>query len=72
MTTSITLTNDELRDITGLVRPAAQERWFRENMGIQATRRADGSLSVPRALYLQKAGIKPAEKKPELRLANAS
>lgn len=72
MNPSITLTAEELKDITGLIRPAAQQRWFKDNMGIEATRRADGSLSVPRALYMQKAGIKPAEKKPELRLANAS
>lgn len=69
---NITLTTEELRDITGLRRPSAQKRWFRDNLGIEAMQRADGSLSVPRDLYMQKAGIKPSTKAPQLRLVNAS
>ena len=67
MTEPITLTKDELEDITGRCRPSAQKRWLAERYGIHAEPRPDGSLSVPRALYYQKAGIK-TERKPELRI----
>lgn len=71
---SITLTDDELTEITGLIQPAAQQRWFRLNYGIEGSRRADGSLSIPRALYFEKAGLATprAQKTPSLRLRNAS
>lgn len=69
---SITLTQNELYDITHLKRPSAQARWLREQYGIEANRRPDGSLSVPKQLYFQKAGIaKPAPRKPKLRLSDA-
>lgn len=72
MTTSIVLSDQELADITGLQRPTAQARWLRETYGITAAKRADGSLSVPRALYLKKAGLGDSgtnEPEPQLRLA---
>lgn len=71
---SITLTADELFEITKLKQGAAQQRWFRLNYGIEAPRRPDGSISVPRALYMEKIGLKTArpEKAPSLRLRNAS
>ncbi|WP_421722374.1 DUF4224 domain-containing protein [Alloalcanivorax xenomutans] len=72
MNEPITLTREELEDITGLKQAAAQERWFRLHYGIQAERRADGSLSVPRRLYYQKAGIQQPKAEPQLRFSNAS
>lgn len=63
----ITLTQDEIREITALVRPSAQARWFKMRYGIDAERRADGSLSVPRQLYYQKAGVKQSRPEPQLR-----
>ena len=62
----ITLTAEELQDITGRQRPSAQKRWLADTYGIHAEPRPDGSLSVPRALYYQKAGIK-VERTPEIR-----
>lgn len=64
---NITLTQDELVEITGYQKAAYQRQWLAERYGIHAERRADGSLSVPRALYHQKAGI-TTERAPELRL----
>ena len=45
---SLTLTPDELREITGKVQAAAQFRHLRR-MGIRAERRNDGSVCVLRA-----------------------
>lgn len=72
MTTSIVLSDQELCDITGLQRPTAQARWLKDTYGIMAAKRADGTLSVPRALYLKKAGLgdsNASDPEPQLRLA---
>jgi len=53
----ITLTQDELLEITGYTQAAAQARWFLEAYQIHAKYKAGGGLSIPRALYLQQAGI---------------
>ena len=53
----ITLTQEELLEITGYTQPAAQARWLLEAYQIHAKYKAGGGLSIPRALYLQQAGI---------------
>ncbi|MEH6784722.1 MAG: DUF4224 domain-containing protein [Alcanivorax jadensis] len=67
MSESIVLTDEELVEITRRVRPSAQQRWLSDTYGINAERRPDGSLSVPRQLYYQKAGIRVTKKQPEMR-----
>ena len=52
----ITLTQEELQEITGLSRASAQDRWLMETYQIQAHKTGRG-LSVPRLLYYQQAGI---------------
>lgn len=52
----ITLTQEELQEITGLSRASAQARWLMETYQIQAYKTGRG-LSVPRLLYYQRAGI---------------
>lgn len=71
MTMNIVLSEQELASITGLQRPSAQARWLKDTYGIIAAKRPDGTLSVPRALYLKKAGIDDGitEREPQLRLA---
>lgn len=72
MTPTIVLSEKELSDITGLRRPTAQARWLKDTYGIVAARRADGTLSVPRQLYLKRAGLDDntkAEREPQLRFA---
>lgn len=69
----ITLLQSEIEEITGLVQPTAQARWFKLNYGIATPFRGDGKISVPRKLYYQKAGIKPGERrKPQLRLSSSA
>ena len=49
----ITLTKEELVDITGCDTPCGQAEWFVWAYGLTARARPDGTLSVPRATYLQ-------------------
>lgn len=68
MNESITLTKEEIEEITGLVRPSAQQKWLRDRYGIHAEPRGDGTLSVARQLYYQKVGISAQKKtKPKMR-----
>tara|TARA_R110000851_G_C13101290_1_gene568431 strand:- start:12672 stop:12905 length:234 start_codon:yes stop_codon:yes gene_type:complete len=68
---SIVLSKEEIEAITRLQRPSAQARWLRLHYGIEAPQRADGSLSVPRLLYYQKAKIQPPPKpEPQLRFTS--
>ncbi len=53
----ITLTREELQEITGYNKASAQARWLMEAYQIQAKHKAGGGLSVPRLLYYQQAGI---------------
>lgn len=53
----ITLTQEELEEITGYSRTSAQARWLMEAYQIQAKHKAGGGLSVPRLLYYQRAGV---------------
>ena len=55
---SLTLTAEELVEITGYTRGAEQLMWFR-GLGVPAKRRADGTVSVAREHYLR-AGTKVA------------
>ena len=48
----LTLTPEEMYDITGYTRAAEQLRWF-EELGVPAKRRADGTVSVAREHYLR-------------------
>jgi len=48
----ITLTPEELVEITGYQRAAEQLKWFRA-LGVPAKRRADGTVSVAREHYLR-------------------
>lgn len=52
MSHPITLTPEELVQITGYQRSAEQLKWFRA-LGVPAKRRADGSVSVGREHYLR-------------------
>jgi hypothetical protein len=63
----LTLTPEELVEITGYTRGAEQLKWFRA-LGVPAKRRADGTMSVAREHYLR-AGVKaaPEEKRRPLR-----
>jgi hypothetical protein len=69
MQTPLTLTHDELIEVTGYTRGAEQLKWFKA-LGVPARRRADGSVSVCREHYLR-AGTKvsPAalDSRPRLR-----
>jgi hypothetical protein len=47
---ALTLTADELRDLTGKQRPSAQARALNA-MGIEFKRRADGTVAVDRGHY---------------------
>jgi hypothetical protein len=58
MSQPITLTPEELVEITGYQRSAEQLKWFRA-LGVPARRRADGTVSVGREHYLRY-GIKAA------------
>lgn len=59
---SINLTRDELKDITGRLKPAAQLRWLRRN-GFTALLRADGIPLVSRAHFQAKMdGLLPGTK----------
>lgn len=51
MTQPITLTAEELVEVTGYQRAAEQLKWFRA-LGLPAKRRADGTVSVAREHYL--------------------
>lgn len=51
--TPICLTVDEIVNITGCVRPAAQARHLKRMLGIESERRADGSLLVGREAVLR-------------------
>jgi Domain of unknown function (DUF4224) len=55
---SLTLTAEELVEITGYTRSFEQLKWFR-GLGVPAKRRADGTVSVAREHYLR-AGTKVA------------
>jgi hypothetical protein len=52
VTKPITLTPEELLEITGYQRAAEQLKWFRA-LGVPAKRRADGTVSVAREHYLR-------------------
>jgi hypothetical protein len=47
----ITLTAEELVEVTGYQRAAEQLKWFKA-LGVPAKRRADGTVSVAREHYL--------------------
>jgi hypothetical protein len=49
---SLTLTPEEILEITGYRRAHEQLRWFNA-FGVPAKRRADGTVSVARGHYLQ-------------------
>jgi hypothetical protein len=49
---SLTLTPEEILEITGYRRAHEQLRWFKA-LGVPAKRRADGSVSVAREHYLR-------------------
>lgn len=58
MRESITLTLEELADITGCDTPGEQAEWFVWAYGLTTRARPDGTLSVPRSTYLQLASSK--------------
>ncbi|MNO23664.1 hypothetical protein D3C76_134690 [compost metagenome] len=61
------LTAEELEDLTGFKRAAAQKRWLADNEFPYI----DGGDGVPKVLeqvVLQRLGGKPAKKGPQLRL----
>ena len=68
---SLTLTPEEIREITGYRRAHEQLAWFKA-LGVPAKRRADGSVSVAREHYLRTGMSRgsPAalESQPRLRL----
>jgi hypothetical protein len=69
VTQPLTLTPEELVEITGYTRGAEQLKWFRA-LGVPAKRRADGSVSVAREHYLRagtKAPKAEIESRPRLR-----
>ena len=49
MTTALLLTAADLAELTGYRQPARQARWLREQLRIEAPRRADGQPVVSRA-----------------------
>jgi Domain of unknown function (DUF4224) len=68
---ALTLTPEEILEITGYRRAQEQLRWFKA-LGVPARRRADGSVSVAREHYLRAGSSRPApvavESPPPLRL----
>lgn len=49
------LTREEIKALTGRIRPSAQIRWLRQN-GLETLRRADGQPLVLRAALIRKFG----------------
>jgi len=48
--TPINLTLDEIKEVTGRIKPSAQLRWFRQ-MGFTVLTRADGKPLISRAHF---------------------
>lgn len=60
---SLTLTEEELFDLTGRVQPAAQIRWLVRE-GYRFDRNADGRPKVSRAHYLKRQGVVEKRQEP--------
>jgi hypothetical protein len=64
---TLTLTPDELVEVTGYVRGADQLRYF-QNLGVPAHRRPDGTVSVCRQHYIELRRTTSPEQAPRPRL----
>lgn len=74
MSQPITLTPEELVQITGYQRAAEQLKWFHA-LGVPAKRRADGTVSVAREHYLRAGTKQPPvtiESRPKLKCEQES
>lgn len=66
------LSEAEIRRITGRERPATQERFFVEKLGIRAHRNGLNEVIVSREAYVRwQLGERPAAAKPRPRLRSA-
>jgi len=65
------LTNQEISELTGLRRPSAQIRWFK-NRGWPFEISALGNPKVLRVVAIARLGGSPQNEEPKLRLRNAT